>query len=386
MKIRLFLILLAALIFTTALYSCIEVPAPGSGTESDTSEATGSDNGIVVDPNEKSMDDPDFDYDSYIVLPDYSSFSVNVREKQDFTADDADDVIDSILASSGFVVKVDALDTVAAGQVVSIDFDSMIDGEEYSGGSQNDFCLIIGSDSFVPELERALVGRKVGDEFEVTARYPEDYSVSTIAGKTADFSVTVNYIGHLMDVTDELIDEATGGLYKTVEGFRSYLIDYNNAVSELIFEEELYSRTWELLYDHSEIKDVPVIDRVKYCDSLVEYYTAYAKANNATYAEFTEAQGYTEEEFYDYLYRELSLEAVERKLILSAVAEREGISFELTNGERDELLRNYYYYYDVDSYLEFSSMVGALSAQDLCDYCLVMNKITSEIDIIVSEE
>ena len=385
MRIRLLSVLLIGAVFVTVLSGCIEVPAPGSETDTDTGEITGPEHGIVIDPDEKSIDDPDFDYDSHIVLPDYRSFSVKVQEKIDFTAEDADEVIDSILASSGYVVKDEELDTVNYGQVVSIDFDSMIDGEEYSGGSQSDFCLVVGSGSFIPELEQSLVGRKVGDEFEISASYPADYSVGTLAGKKADFSVTVNYIGHLMEATDELIEEFSDGQYETVDQFRSYLVEYNSAVNSLIYEENLYSKIWDLLHDQSEIKAVPTVDRVRYCDSLVDYYTAYAEANKATYAEFTEAQGYTEEEFYDYLYSELSLEAIERKLILSAVAKKEGVSFDLSNEERDELLKGYYSYYNAGSFLEFSSMVGALSAQDLCDYCLIMKKIASFIDITVSD-
>ncbi len=78
-----------------------------------------------------------------------------------------------------------------AGDQVTIDFVGTVDGEEFEGGKGEDLPLVLGSGSFLPGFEDQLVEAKVGDEITVNVNFPPEYSVSTLAGKPATFSVTV---------------------------------------------------------------------------------------------------------------------------------------------------------------------------------------------------
>lgn len=90
----------------------------------------------------------------------------------------------------------DAADDHAAatGDAVLIDFVGRSDGEEFEGGTAEDHLLEIGSDSFIPGFEEQLVGVKKGDETIVKVTFPEEYSTSDLAGKDAEFSVTVKAV------------------------------------------------------------------------------------------------------------------------------------------------------------------------------------------------
>lgn len=88
-----------------------------------------------------------------------------------------------------------AVDRASAdGDQVVIDFVGRIDGEAFEGGSGNDIDLVLGQGRFLPDLERGLVGRKAEENFHVDVAFPEDYGAENLAGKTADFEVTVKSV------------------------------------------------------------------------------------------------------------------------------------------------------------------------------------------------
>src|SRR5574337_228458 len=74
---------------------------------------------------------------------------------------------------------------------VTVDFDGAIDGEPFEGGEGRDIEVVLGSKTFLPGFEDQLVGAAVGDKRAVRATFPEAYAVRSLAGKTADFDVTV---------------------------------------------------------------------------------------------------------------------------------------------------------------------------------------------------
>ena len=82
----------------------------------------------------------------------------------------------------------------ADGDQAVIDFVGRLDGEPFEGGSGEDVEVTLGEGRFLPDLERALVGRKPGETFQVDVSFPEDYGAEHLAGKTADFEVTVKSV------------------------------------------------------------------------------------------------------------------------------------------------------------------------------------------------
>jgi trigger factor len=80
------------------------------------------------------------------------------------------------------------------GDMVVMDFVGSVDGEVFEGGSSNDAQLVLGSGQFIPGFEDQLVGVKAGDEKTVKVTFPEAYAVATLAGKDAEFAVTVKEV------------------------------------------------------------------------------------------------------------------------------------------------------------------------------------------------
>ncbi len=92
------------------------------------------------------------------------------------------------------------------GDQVVIDFVGKVDGEEFEGGSAEDYPLVLGSNSFIPGFEEQLVGVKAEEEKDVNVTFPEEYGAEHLAGKEAVFTCTVKEVKEPVaaEVSDEL--------------------------------------------------------------------------------------------------------------------------------------------------------------------------------------
>ncbi|MEM1288427.1 MAG: trigger factor [Pseudomonadota bacterium] len=88
---------------------------------------------------------------------------------------------------------------------LTMDFKGRVDGEEFEGGAAEDFKLVLGSGQFIPGFEDQLIGAKTGDAKTVKVTFPDDYGAEHLAGKEAEFDVTVHAVG---EPQEAIIDEA----------------------------------------------------------------------------------------------------------------------------------------------------------------------------------
>jgi trigger factor len=84
--------------------------------------------------------------------------------------------------------------TAAEGDRVTVDFTGKIDDVAFDGGSAEDFAFVLGEKRMLPEFEAAALGLKVGDSKTFDLTFPEDYQGKDVAGKTAQFTMTVKSI------------------------------------------------------------------------------------------------------------------------------------------------------------------------------------------------
>ena len=87
---------------------------------------------------------------------------------------------------------------------VTIDFDGRIDGEPFAGGKADGFAFIIGEGQMLEQFDKGVRGMKVGESKTFPLAFPADYQGKEVAGKEADFTVTMKKIEaqHLPDVDD----------------------------------------------------------------------------------------------------------------------------------------------------------------------------------------
>ncbi|HZX25707.1 MAG TPA: trigger factor [Telluria sp.] len=93
----------------------------------------------------------------------------------------------------------------ANGDRVTVDFVGKIDGVEFAGGKAEDYPFVLGEGRMLPEFEAAVVGLKVGESKTFPLPFPEDYHGKDVAGKTAEFTITLKQLewAHLPEVDAE---------------------------------------------------------------------------------------------------------------------------------------------------------------------------------------
>jgi trigger factor len=120
------------------------------------------------------------------------------------------------------------------GDRVTVDFLGKIDGEPFDGGRAEDFQFIIGEGQMLKEFEDAARGMKSGESKTFPLKFPDDYQGRDVAGKTADFMVTLKKLeaAHLPELTEELC-KSLGVADATVTGLRTDI--RNNLEREVKF-------------------------------------------------------------------------------------------------------------------------------------------------------
>ncbi len=120
------------------------------------------------------------------------------------------------------------------GDTVEIDFTGRLNGEEFEGGSAENFSLELGSGRFIPDLERQLVGLELDKSYDLDTTFPEDYHKEELAGKETVFTVTVKSIKEkiLSELNDDLAIQVSGGEMETVAALREKMTEYLDSAKE----------------------------------------------------------------------------------------------------------------------------------------------------------
>ena len=97
------------------------------------------------------------------------------------------------------------------GDTAVIDFEGFLDGVAFEGGKGEKFPLELGSGSFIPGFEDQIVGKNIGDEFDVNVTFPEHYQAENLAGKPAVFKCKLHELKgkELPEVDDEFVKDVS---------------------------------------------------------------------------------------------------------------------------------------------------------------------------------
>ena len=106
---------------------------------------------------------------------------------------------------------------------VVFDFDGTVDGVAFDGGKSENYNLKLGSGQFIPGFEEQIVGKSIGETFDVNVTFPEDYHAKELAGKAAVFTCVLHGIKEikLPDVDDEFVKDISE--FDTLDAYKADL-------------------------------------------------------------------------------------------------------------------------------------------------------------------
>ena len=138
---------------------------------------------------------------------------------------------------------------LAEGDTVTLDFDGSVDGVPFDGGKGENHELKLGSGSFIPGFEEQIVGKKLGEEFDVNVTFPEDYHAKDLAGKAAVFKCTVKSLKQLPLADDEFAKDVSefDTLAEYKADLKSKLTKNNEAQADREFEGKIIETLIEKL-------------------------------------------------------------------------------------------------------------------------------------------
>lgn len=154
-----------------------------------------------------------------IEIADYKGIKAS-KTVRTVTDEDVEAQVTMIRQRNARLVSVD--DRAAQlGDEVNIDFEGFFGDEAFEGGKGDSFPLRLGSGQFIPGFEEQIVGKNIGDEFDVNVTFPENYQMEEYAGKEAVFKCKLNGITveELPEADDEFIQDSTE--FETLDAFKA---------------------------------------------------------------------------------------------------------------------------------------------------------------------
>lgn len=276
----------------------------------------------------------------YITLGEYKGMEVEYEASQtEVTDEDVQSQIDSYLASN----YVDAGKNAKAknGNVVNIDYEGIMDGEAFQGGTAQGYDLELGSKSFIDGFEDGLIGAKKGQKLDLDLTFPEEYPNNPdMAGKEVTFHVTVNAVQNKLtekDFTDAYVAENIK-TYKdsngketevtTVDAYKEALRADMEASLEKSLSSAKQQAAWKKIKEGTEIKDYPkeqlseIEDMIK--DSDDKQAVSYGYENGQQLAE--QYYGMSADEYKEEL-NKYAKEEVLSRLVADEIIDKEDIEF-----------------------------------------------------------
>lgn len=256
----------------------------------------------------------------YVTLPDYSTI---VAEFDDIkmTDEEVDAKIETELKNkSEYHTESDKV--LEMGDKINLDYVGFIDGIAFENGSTegNGADITLGEAGYIDDFEEQIAGHKVGDSFEINVTFPEDYGNEELNGKDAVFSITVNGVYEVPELTDAFIKENFSDVASTVAEYRQYLIE-----EEVVNEMMNYGYTY--VYNNTSVNNYPesymkiLKGRQKYQDEqTLEYYAQMGL--EMTWKDFI---GMSESE-YEAELRLTAEDKVKSQLMIQAIFEAENMT------------------------------------------------------------
>lgn len=254
-----------------------------------------------------------------VEISDYKGLEVKKTVKT-VTEDSVNEEIEKLRKRNGREISVEDR-AVEEGDSAVIDFEGFLNGVPFDGGKGEKFPLEIGSHTFIPGFEEQVIGKNIGEDFEVNVTFPDDYPSDNLKGKPAVFKCKLHEIrgkelpelndDFAKDVDDEAdtLDELKAKIKEDLEKKAAEDADNsfdNNLVDALV--EKMNAEVPQVMYERR-------------IDDIVREWTARNRISVEDYIKYTGVQL----DKFRASFSEVAKKQVDLRLCLEKIAELENV-------------------------------------------------------------
>lgn len=292
--------------------------------------------------------------------------------------EDVDEMVENLRQQRQEYVDKDG--EIAENDQAVFDFLGTVDGEAFEGGAAEDFELVIGSNRFIPGFEDGMIGMKAGEEKQIDVTFPEDYQAENLAGKAAQFKVTLKSVQQpqLPEINDEfckLFGVEEGGLEQLkIEVRKNMEREIKNATRNQIKE-----ATLNALLEKNEF-DVPAamleqeVDRQR--NQMIQRFAQQFGAD---------PQGFDQSMFPNEMFEDQATRAARLGIIVARIIDTEEITVDAARVEKyiQDSAENYEDPQEVIDYLtndeqQRASVEAIILEEQVVEHVLDKGKVTDK--------
>lgn len=245
-------------------------------------------------------------------------------EKVEYNVKDADveDALKRLQERNSRLVAVEGR-PAEKGDTVVIDYSGSVNGVKFEGGTAEKQNLELGSNSFIPGFEDQVVGMNVGEERDISVKFPEDYHAEDLKGKDAVFHIVLHEIKkkELPEITDEFIKDADGA--ESVEAYKAETKKRMQEANDRRADRELEDKIVKTITEkaETEIPDALVENQIDRMVQEMEYRLMYQGLRLEDYLKYAKMSMEDYRKGYEAQAREL----VKQQLVIEKIIETEKI-------------------------------------------------------------
>lgn len=272
--------------------------------------------------------------------------------------------IDKMRSRNARIVSVEDRATIL-GDTAVIDFDGYLDGEAFEGGKGEKFPLELGSNTFIPGFEEQVVGKNIGEEFDVNVTFPENYQAENLAGKAVVFKCKLHEIKgkDMPELDDEFVKDVSE--FDTVDELKADVKTKLEKKAADDMEQQVDNDLVEALVAKMEAE----VPEVMYERRINEIAREWSASNRIKIEDYLKYTGITMEQFRA-SFKDIAKKQVDLRLCLEQIAADENIEITAEDIEKGyaDLAEQYKMEIDkVKSVLAEDAITGDLKIEKALD-------------------
>ena len=257
-----------------------------------------------------------------VILGAYKDLKVDV-ESTEMPEDAFDKALQNVLnqyATLELVVDRPTKDT----DIAVIDFEGSVNGEKIEGGDAKNYPLDLGHSNFIPGFAEQIVGKNIGDEFDIKVTFPENYHDDKLKGQPAVFKIKVNEIKErkVPELNDAFAQKV--GPFKTVDEFKADIQKYLDNQKETSDRQKSENAVFEKVIEAASV-DIPETMIEREAETLTNDYKQRIQAQGLSWDAVEKSEG--SEKLAETI-REDAKFRIKNSLVIGKIAQEENIKLE----------------------------------------------------------